>query len=496
MAAVAVADAMTDDASSRPGGGMGGKLASPQVAHIPTGRGCNNSCTFCMERGAGYPFDYTLDDYGDILKRMRRELDVVVFTGGEPTLNPLLPRLVAAARTLDYQTIGLVTNGRALQQATLCDDLLEAGLNAVTVSVHGPSAAVHDGITRRKGAFAQAVRGLANLASRRAERDFSFKLNCTLVKANLHLMAEMRAFADSFGIDHLNFNVPEPRGSADELFDSVVPRYAEVMDQADRSELDFHAPQQSLSRVPPCAGGVQWVQETWHLAHRKQVDIYQAAAGKTKGPPCAGCAMAAECDGIWERYVQGYGWDDLIAWVDPAERVGQGVRVTTGAACNNHCVHCVDGPAAPAPRTAAHPGRQLREGIIRGYRSVELGGGEVLLSDQWPALVQQARNLGYQRVAIETNGRALNLQATVAQLETLGLAGVVVWLNAGDEATHDAMARVTGAYRQCARGMVQLAKRGIPFTVRLRRHERNVSSIERARQLALQAGARRFEVVD
>jgi MoaA/NifB/PqqE/SkfB family radical SAM enzyme len=103
--------------------------------------------------------------------------------------------------------------------------------------------------------------------------------------------------------------------------------------------------------------------------------------------------------------------------------------------------------------------------------------------------------LGYQRVVLETNGRALNFQSAMAQVEKADLASVVVRLNAGDEATHDAMARVTGAYRQTARGMLQLAKRGIPFTVRLGRHDRNVSSIEGARQLALQAGAQGFEVL-
>ena len=86
--------------------------------------------------------------------------------------------------------------------------------------------------------------------------------------------------------------------------------------------------------------------------------------------------------------------------------------------------------------------------------------------------------------------------STVQRLEALGPLGVVVRLNAGDEATHDAMARVSGAYRQTAKGMIQLAKRQLPFAVRLRRTERNASSIAQARQLAMQAGAERFDVVD
>ena len=475
---------------------MTGPPESKQVLHIPTGERCNNRCTFCMERNAGYPLQYSLEEYRATLDKMRAELSGVVFTGGEPTLNPLLPRLVEMATELGYELVGLVSNGRALKDPKLCERLLEGGLNQLTVSLHGPRAEIHDAISRSKGSFDQAARCLSNFARLRERYEFELKVNCILVQSNLAHMGEMGDFASSFGVDNLNFNVAEPRGSADELFATVMPRYAEVMDQADRSGLDFKAATQSLSRVPACAGGVEWVQETWHLAHSDRVDVYDPDEGKTKGQLCDSCAINAQCTGIWQRYIEGYGWDELVAVVDPQERRGETLRILTGSACNNHCVHCIDGPVASEAAAAKPVGRQLREGHVRGYRRVELAGGEVLLSDWLPALVKQARDLGFQEVVLETNGRMLNLAATSKQLRELGLAEVVVRLNAGDENANDEMARVKGAFRQTVRGLLQLAKHSIPFAVRVRKHERNSASLDRARQLALQAGAIRFEVVE
>lgn len=449
-----------------------------------------------MERHAGYPLQYSFEEYRATLEKMRAELSAVIFTGGEPTLNPLLPRLVETAADLGYELIGLITNGRALKDRQWCERLLEGGLNQLTVSLHGPSAEVHDAISRRRGSFAQAARCLENFAQLRKHYQLELKLNCTLVQSNLGLMRQMRDFAVGFGADNINFNVAEPRGTADELFTTVMPRYTAVMDQADRSGLDFQAATQSLSRVPACAGGVEWVQETWHLAHRDRVDVYDPVEGKTKGALCERCSINAQCPGIWQRYIDGYGWDELIALTDPAKRQGETLRVLTGSACNNHCVHCVDGPAADGLATGKPVGRQLREGYLRGYRQVELAGGEVLLTDQLPVLVKQARDLGFQQVAVETNGRMLNLAATLKQLQELGLSEVVVRLNAGDENAHDEMARAAGAFRQTVRGLLQLAKHAIPFSVRVRKHERNAPSRDRARQLAEQTGARRFEVKD
>jgi MoaA/NifB/PqqE/SkfB family radical SAM enzyme len=479
-----------------------GMTQSPHVLHIPTGNSCNNRCTFCMERNEGYPHRHTLEQYLRDLDRQRDELNDVLFTGGEPTSNPLLPQLVSAAAERSYRVIGLITNGRALARRALCEDLLTRGVNQITVSIHGATAEVHDAITRRRGSFRQALGGLENLTALRPDHPFAFFVNCTLVKANLASIRQLRELVLGFGVDNVNFNVVEPRGTADELFESTVPRYREVMEAADASGLDFRAAEQSLSRIPACVGGGQWVQEFWHLAHHDGVDVYDPEDGKVKGPVCERCAITHICPGIWERYVAGYGWEECIALVDPTERRGQTLRVLSDSDCNNHCIHCVDGPAAHLSKAGvASPGRPsglgiaLRQGWLRGFRRVEIAGGEPLMNDALAAMVRQARSIGFTEVAVETNGRILNLRERFDELITLGLDEVVVRLNAGDPGVHDAMARAGQAHRQTLRGMLQLARRGIPFAVRMRLHPDNRATVPAAREIARRLGARRFESV-
>ena len=474
---------------------MIGQLESPDVLHIPTGVTCNNWCTFCMERSTGYPLKYTLDEYCESLDRYRKQLSHVVFTGGEPTLNPLLRQMIGAARERDFEIIGVISNGRRLQDREYCEALLAAGLTKVTVSLHGPNADVHDWITRRKHAFGQTFRGLRHLAELKPRYGFYFKLNTTIVKGNVHLMREMADIALELGVDNINFNVVEVRGNAIELFDSVVPRYVDVMEQADSSGLDFNDARCSLSRVPACAGGAEWVQETWHVAHRGSVDRYDALAGKTKGPMCEQCWINEYCPGIWDHYVERYGWDEFKPVVDPQLRVGQTLRVFTGSKCNNRCVHCRDGPAALGSFVRPNLMHQLRHGVLEGYRRVELTGGELLLDEGWPRVIRLARDLGFVEVVLETNGRMLSLPITWRQLVKLGLHGVVVRLNAGNEAVHDEMAQVRGAFRQTVRGMLQLRKHGVPFVVRVIEDSRNLDSMGAAEELANKVGAWRFERV-
>jgi MoaA/NifB/PqqE/SkfB family radical SAM enzyme len=223
---------------------------------------------------------------------------------------------------------------------------------------------------------------------------------------------------------------------------------------------------------------------------------FDPAVGKIKGPPCADCAMRDRCPGTWERYVQEYGWEEFTPVVHPSQRRGEILRVLTDSPCNNHCIHCADGPAAENRPAAVPLSRQLRDGILRGYRRIELAGGEFMLDGRFPKLVYEARDMGYEAVALETNARVLCVRRLLNRLIDLRPPEVIVRLNAGDAGVHDAMARVPGAFDQTMRGMRLLAEHAIPFSVRLRLHPQNSATVEKAREQAKQAGARGFEVIE
>ncbi|MBT3224497.1 MAG: radical SAM protein, partial [Proteobacteria bacterium] len=154
-----------------------------------------------------------------------------------------------------------------------------------------------------------------------------------------------------------------------------------------------------------------------------------------------------------------------------------------------------NGPSAVGRLVRPHLVHQLRHGILDGYRRVELAGGELLLDERWPKVVGLARDLGFGEVVVETNGRMLNLPGTLRQLVKLGLHGVVVRLNSGDEAVHDEMARVRGAFRQSVRGILQLRKHGVPFWLRIVEHPMNLDSIRAGEELADKLGARGLEII-
>jgi cyclic pyranopterin phosphate synthase len=104
---------------------------------------CNFRCTYCMPedslqgRGVFLPLVKLLTDH-EIEDLVRGFVDLGVnkirITGGEPLVRPGLPALVKSLSSIDGLTdIALTTNGVLLPR--LAEDLAEAGLGRVTVSL-------------------------------------------------------------------------------------------------------------------------------------------------------------------------------------------------------------------------------------------------------------------------------------------------------------------------------------------------------------------------
>ncbi len=445
-------------------------LERPKVLHVSVGPGCNNRCTFCMEYGEGLPERFTLEQIEQQLDRARSFTRDVIFTSGEPTLNPLLADAIRAARDREFTVIGVITNGRRLASRPLTRSLLEAGLNSVTVSLHGPTASVHDAITRRPGSFAETVEGLATLADLRAAHPFGLRVNCTLVRDNLAHMAALHTLTSSFGVDRLNFNTVEPRGRAADDFDAVVPPYADVLRAADDSGLDLYSGTVSLSRIPPCAGGQAWIQEDYHFTHTEEVTHFDPDAGMAQGPPCRRCRLRERCPGVEDYYVEAFGWDDLEP-VRPERPADPPLQMTlTG-------------------RPRSEVGRQLRSGFLRGHRRVVLGGdgspddADPLTDGQLAPTISLARNLGYRQVEVETSGASLLSTAVVKKLLDLQLDGITIRLWGLEPGPHDKHLGRAGAFAQSLRAAKLLSGHGAPLSLRIRLGSQGAQDIETARRL-------------
>jgi len=118
------------------------------------------------------------------------------FLGGEPTLHPDLPALIEHALACGYDEVMLITNGRKLAEPGFAQRLYDAGLRRALFMLLSHKAAVHDGITRRKGSLREALKGV--LMARKA--GLVVGANIPITGSNVSHLAETAGALTRFGI--------------------------------------------------------------------------------------------------------------------------------------------------------------------------------------------------------------------------------------------------------------------------------------------------------
>lgn len=174
--------------------------AKPMMAMLEITERCNLACPVCFARATHRGSDISVDQARRYLTQLLEITETPVpiqISGGEPTLHPELPAIIAAAKHLGYRHIELITNGvRISQDPRMLLTLKEAGLKAVYLQFDGLR---KETLRRIRGADMTGVRRSAIDAIRRAA------LCCTLAVAvvrgvNDHEIGDIIRF----GIDHMD----------------------------------------------------------------------------------------------------------------------------------------------------------------------------------------------------------------------------------------------------------------------------------------------------
>ncbi|RME23996.1 MAG: radical SAM protein, partial [Deltaproteobacteria bacterium] len=124
--------------------------------------------------------------------------------------------------------------------------------------------------------------------------------------------------------------------------------------------------------------------------------------------------------------------------------------INIGKACNNRCRFCSNENPTPAERRWARP-EQVREEIElnwkKGARSIGFLGGEPCLYPNLERVIAHARQIGYERISICTNGQLLADRKLLDRLVGAGLTRVAVSIHSHSARLEDYITRRPGSFR-------------------------------------------------
>lgn len=260
---------------------------------------CDNRCIFCARDGIE---GEELARVEDALRALRKDVDEVTFTGGEPATSAALLDAIAHARRLGFARVGMQTNAVGLASADRVEAVAAAGLTDAHVSIHGPTASVHDYHTGREGSFA-AVRRTAH---RMRERGIEVVATTVLTRSNFRVLAEMPLVLQQLGIAAWAVSLPLTAGRAADDFDRIHPRLGlalpfalHALARARESGLPAFITGAPLCALGPYAGFVL------PCPPRAFAEI------------CARCPSRSACPGVDAAYLERFTAEELRVREDP-----------------------------------------------------------------------------------------------------------------------------------------------------------------------------------
>jgi MoaA/NifB/PqqE/SkfB family radical SAM enzyme len=162
---------------------------------------CNARCAFCCkgdEIAAGREAFPVLPPgrFEELLVRIRRSVDLLYLSGGEPLIHPHILDILRAARRLEFRSVGLSSNLIALDRVP---EVLEY-VDVVSVSIHSPDVDIHAANLGVPRVVAERVfKNLELVKAARRRRRLKLLVNCVINEGNLASVPEMVAFTKRHG---------------------------------------------------------------------------------------------------------------------------------------------------------------------------------------------------------------------------------------------------------------------------------------------------------
>lgn len=189
-------------------------------------RACNLDCVHCRAAAVNEPppGELTTEEAKSFLDEVASfAKPVIILTGGEPLMRPDIFEIAAYGRELSLNMV-MAPNGTLVDKA-VAKNLLEVGIDRVSISLDGSSPEIHDEFRRVPGAFKGALRGIGFLK----EASVSFQINTTVTRHNRHDLENILKLVKELGAAAWHVFLLVPTGRAKDMKEEeITPAHYEA----------------------------------------------------------------------------------------------------------------------------------------------------------------------------------------------------------------------------------------------------------------------------
>lgn len=276
------------------------------MVDIGLGNNCNNCCIMCsatMPPSKNYK-EPTTQQIINKLKKLDKNIDSILFTGGEPTLRKdFFYILKYVNKNFPETKINLITNSRMFYYADFIEKIESINNLSVITELYGSSEKLHDFITQTKGSFKQSFKGIKNLLS----NNFEVELRIVISKLNYYDIPNIaKMYLNEFKNAKKIVIFPiDLIGNAYRHKKRTAIRYIEIVPFMEKALKLLKNKNVKIYHIPYCILNKKY----WKLISGLSVNEKRV----TFAYFCKECMFEKKCSRIWRSYAKLVGLDEFGA---------------------------------------------------------------------------------------------------------------------------------------------------------------------------------------
>lgn len=271
---------------------------------------CNQNCVFCAAAKISKPDPAPAEVMAALKETLNLGVQRVCFEGGEPSLITALPDYIRMAHDAGVRDVVLMTNGVRAADPCFVDRIASAGANRVFVSLHAPTPALSDAITRTPGSFRKTVAGIRNFLDAGLQTSLIFvmtKMNLDSLPRHIHFVKR------EFGPLSVLLSMVTPY-FAPALNATLIPRYIDIERALTKGRMAAGRCGVTLSameeqhRPPDCV-----LKQIRGLIRNLYVPLEncKSTEGYVKPTVCSRCEANEVCPGVKDFYARAHGLSEF-----------------------------------------------------------------------------------------------------------------------------------------------------------------------------------------
>jgi len=195
----------------KPAGHGHGTGSGPRLIAWEVTRTCNLACIHCRAAAQDRAYEgelSTREAFAFLDNVATFAQPIIILTGGEPLLRPDIFEIAAYGKAKGFR-MTMAPNGTLITPEK-AHRMVEAGIERISISLDGATAASHDAFRQVPGAFDGALRGIACARGAGLE----FQINTSITQQNLAELPAIQKLAVELGAvaHHIFLLVPTGRG--------------------------------------------------------------------------------------------------------------------------------------------------------------------------------------------------------------------------------------------------------------------------------------------